>query len=99
MQYLVMFTGKQKFEVEGLPADHAEQRVAEMVQGQVLYAQGDIRQSWAIDAKPEGAVCIFEAQSLEHLQGMIDSLPFVKSDYVDHRVIPLKADPAYTQGI
>ncbi|WP_375496607.1 hypothetical protein [uncultured Nostoc sp.] len=104
MQYLVILTTKKKFETEGMPADFKEEHVKELVQGQVLYAQGLLRQSWELDleqlgSKQHGAACIFEADSTQHLQGMIDSFPNVKTDYVDYQVFPLKPDPAYTQNI
>lgn len=96
-QYLVIFTTKKKFETEGMPADFKERHQEQLVQGQVLYAQGVLRQSWELDSKQRGAVCIFEADSPEHLQGMIDSFPNVPIGYVDYQAFPLKPDPAYTQ--
>ena len=85
MQYLVIFTTKKKFETEGLPADFKEEHAKELAQGQVLFKQGLLRQSWELDleqmgAKGHGAVCIFEANSLQDLQGMVDSFPNVKTD-------------------
>lgn len=97
MQYLVIFRTKQKFETDGMPADFKERHLEELAQGQVLYAQGKLRQSWELDMKPHGAACLFEAESPEHLQPMIDSFPHVKNDYVDYQVFALKPDPAYTQ--
>lgn len=97
MQYLVIFTTKQKFETDGMPADFKERQLEELAQGQALYAQGALRQSWELDMKPHGAVCLFEAESREHLQPMIDSFPHVKNGYADYQVWPLKPDPAYTQ--
>lgn len=104
MQYLVIFTTQRKFETEGMPADFKEEHVKELVQGQVLYAQGLLRQSWELDleqldSKQHGAACIFEADSTRHLQGMIDSFPNVQTNYVDYQVFPLKPDPAYTQTV
>lgn len=98
MQTLVIFTLKQKFQTEGKPADFKARHLEEMVQGQLLYAQGKLRQSWELDMKPDGAACIFEADSPEDLQEMIDSLPHVKNDYVDHQIFPLKPDSAYTRN-
>lgn len=95
MQYLVIFTTKQKFETEGMPADFEERHLEELAQGRVLYAQGDLRQSWELDMNPHGAAMIFEAESPEQLQGMIDSFPHIKNDYADYQVFPLKPDPAY----
>ena len=104
MQYLVILTTKKKFETEGLPADFKEEHVKELVQGQVLYKEGLLRQSWELDleqmgSKGHGAVCVFEADSLEDLQGMVDSFPNVKTDSVDFQIFPMKPDPAYTQGV
>lgn len=97
MQYLVIFTTKQKFETEGMPADFKERQFEELAQGQALYAQGALRQSWELDMKPHGAACLFEASSPEHLQEMIDSFPHVKNGYADYQTFPLRPDPAYTQ--
>lgn len=104
MQYLVIYTTKKKFETEGMPADFKEEHVKELVQGQVLYKKGQLRQSWELDleqvgSKQHGAVCLFEADSLQDLRTIAESFPNVQTDYVDYQVFPLKPDPAYTQGI
>ncbi|MEH2399001.1 hypothetical protein [Nostoc sp.] len=37
-------------------------------QAQDFYAQGCLRQEWALDTKNKGAVVLFEAKSQNHLQ-------------------------------
>ena len=44
-------------------------------------------------------MCVFEADSPDHLRGMVESFPGVKVGYVDYQTFPLKPDGAYTQGI
>lgn len=96
MQYLVVFQTKQTFVDDGPPADFTEAHAAEQAQGRALYGSADLRQSWEIDDVRPGAVCLFEAQSREDLQQMLDTFALVQKDYVDLLVIKLKPDTAYT---
>lgn len=95
MQYLVIFTPKQKFEAAGMPSDFMRMKLEEQAQAQVLYAEGGLRQVWALDTKSKGAAVLFEAGSSTHLQEMIDSFPLIKVDYADYQVFPLAPYPAF----
>ena len=95
MQYLVVFMPKKKFATEGVPADFMEQELKEQAQARVLYAEGGLRQVWALDTKEKGAVVLFEAASPDHLQRMIESFPLIKVDYADYQVLPIAPYPAF----
>jgi len=47
MQFLVIFTAEERFEPTDCPPVPRREHVKELVQGQVLYAQGLLRQSWS----------------------------------------------------
>jgi len=95
MQYLVIFTPKEQFGTDGMPADFAETELKEQAQVRVLYAGGGARQVWALETKTRGGLILFEAESPAHLQEMIDSFPLIKADYADYRVLPLAPHAAF----
>lgn len=97
MQYLVIFTPKQKFETDGIPSDFQKQELEEQAQAQVLYAEGCLRQVWALDTKTRGAAVIFESESPEHLQKAINSFPLIQVDYADYQILPLAPYPAFAK--
>ena len=97
MQYLVIFTPKQKFETAGMPSDFWKLEHEEQGQAQDFYAKGCLRQVWALDTKNKGAVVLFEAESQNHLQKIIDRFPLVKVDYVDYQIFPLAPDSAFAK--
>lgn len=95
MQYLVIFTPKKQFETEGVPADFMEQEQQEQANVRVLYAGGGLRQVWAQVPKTRGGVILFEAESPQQLQEMIDSFPLIKSNYADSQIVPLQPHAAF----
>ncbi len=95
MQFLVVFTPNKKFEAEGMPVDFMEVELQEQAQVRVLYSGGGLRQVWALDTKTSGGVVLFEAESPEHLQEMIDSFPLVKIDYAKYQIFPLAPHAAF----
>lgn len=95
MQYLVIFTPNKKFEAEGPPADFAEVELRERAQARALYALGGARQVWAQVPRSDGAVVLFEADSPDHLQQMIDSFPLLQVGYATPRVIALQPHAAF----
>lgn len=97
MQYLVIFTPNPKFETDGIPPDFQQRELKDQAQVQVLYAEGGLRQAWALNTKTHGAAILFEAESPEHLQKMIDSFPLIKVDYSNPQVLPLMPYPAFTK--
>lgn len=95
MQYLVIFTPKQKFQSEGMPADFPQRELEEQAQTRVLYAAGGLREVWAIQPKGHGAVVLFEADSPAHLQELINTFPLIKIDYADYQILDLAPHPAF----
>ena len=61
----------------------------------MLYKRGGLRQVWAIDTKDRGATVLFEAESRDDLQCMIDTLPLVQVDYAEYQIYPLAPYPAF----
>lgn len=95
MQYLVIFQPKQKFQTEGAPDDFAKREQEEEEQAQDLYMGCGLRQVWALDTKTRGAACLFEAESPDALQKMIDSFTLIKVDYADYEIYPLAPYPGF----
>jgi len=95
MQYLVIFTPKKQFATEGLPSDFMEKEQQEQAQVRELYAGGGLRQVWAQVPRTNGGVVLFEAESPEHLQGMIHSFPLIKANYADPQIVPLQQHAAF----
>lgn len=97
MQYLVIFTPNEPVDPSAMPPQAAAAHREELARGRVLYSLGGLRQSWEIDTERHGAVCLFEADSVEQAQAMADSFPQVAAGAVETEMIPLKPDPAYFQ--
>ncbi|MEH2335106.1 muconolactone Delta-isomerase family protein [Nostoc sp. UHCC 0926] len=95
MQYLVIFTPKQKFASPEMPSDFPQLLLEEEARAKDLYMEGLLRQSWVLGARDRGAAVLFEAESPERLQEIIDSFPLIKADYSDTQVFPLAPDPAF----
>ncbi len=97
MQFIVVMQPKDKFRIEGPPADFAQVEQAEQVQAKALYKSGGIRQIWALKTAGKGAVGLFEAASEEELQSMVASFPMIQREYADHQVFPLGPFEAFTE--
>ena len=95
MQYFVVFTPKQKFAADGMPADFSQVESEEQAKARVLYGEGCLRQAWSLQPKGRGAAVLFEAESTEHLERMIRTFPLIKADYADHQVWQLAPHPAF----
>ena len=93
MQYLVIFTPKKRFAVEGMPSDFTDKEEQEQVRE--LYAGGGLRQVWAQVPRTHGGVVLFEAKSDQDLQTMINSFPLVKASYADPQIVPLQQHAAF----
>ena len=97
MEYLVIFNPKAP-PAPGDPSPEAAAALrAEQAPGRVLYGQGGLRQSWEIDTERRGAVCLFEADSVDHVRQMVESFPQVASGAVETQTVPLKPDGAYVE--
>lgn len=96
MQFFVIFTPKQAFQAQGMPADFPGVERQEQAQTRVLYSDGSLRQVWALEPKGRGAAVLFEARSPEHLQQVINTFPLIKADYADAMVFQLAPHPAFT---
>ena len=97
MQYLVVFTPKQKFGSAEMPSDFPQLLLKEEARAKDLYMEGLLRQSWVLGKRDHGAAVLFEAESSEHLQEIIDSFPLIKANYSDAQVFPLTPDPAFAE--
>ena len=95
MQYLVIFTPKQKFHTEGVPSDFMDKEKKEQEQVRELYAGGGLRQVWAKVPRTKGGVVLFEADSPDDLNDMIRSFPLIKADYADPEIVPLQQHAAF----
>lgn len=96
MQYLVVVQMKQQF-VDTPPSDLSEVLANEKAQGRALYGSGDLRQSWKIESDRPGVVCLYEAESPERLQALLDTYEMIKKGYTDVLSIKLKPDSAYVE--
>jgi len=95
MQYLVIFTPKERFATEGMPSDFMDKEKQEQAQVRELYASGGLRQVWAQVPRTLGGVVLFEAESSHDLEKMINSFPLVKADYADPKIVPLQQHAAF----
>ncbi len=95
MQFLVVFTPKQRFATDGLPSDFPELELQEQAQTRVLYSEESLRQVWALAPKGRGGVVLFEAESPERLEQIIHTFPLIKVDYADYQVWSLAPYPAF----
>lgn len=96
MQYLVVVQTKQEL-MDNPPPDLAEVLAVEQAQGRALYSSGDLRQSWEIDDGRPGVVCLYEAESAQQLQGVLDTYLMIEKGYAEVLVIKLKPDSAYVE--
>ena len=97
MQYFVVFTPKKRFEITGTPPDFAKLLPLEETRAKELYAEGSLRQSWVLGKRDKGAACLFEADSPQHLQAIIDSFPLIQVSYSDYEIFPLAPDPVFAR--
>ncbi|MBW4629150.1 MAG: hypothetical protein KME49_27490 [Brasilonema octagenarum HA4186-MV1] len=97
MQYLVIFTPKQKIGSAEMPSDFPQLLRGEEARAKDLYMEGLLRQSWVLGERDHGAAVLFEAESPEHLQEIIASFPLIKADYSNTQVFPLAPDPALAE--
>ncbi|GAA6623598.1 muconolactone Delta-isomerase family protein [Scytonema sp. NUACC26] len=97
MQYLVIFTPKQKFGTSEMPSDFPQLLLEEEARAKDLYMEGLLRQSWVLGKRDRGAAVLFEAESPKHIQEIIDSFPLIEADYSNTQIFPLAPDPAFAQ--
>ncbi len=95
VQYLVIFSPKKTFATTGMPSDFSDKEQQEQAQVRVLYANGGLRQVWAQVPRTHGGVVLFEADSSEQLQNMIDSFPLIKANYADAQIVPLQQHASF----
>ena len=93
MQFLAVLKGRSDRFTE---ADFAAHRSQERAQARTLYAQGFIRQIWH-RGDGGGACIVFEADSEEHVNALLNTLPFVKAGMLDVMIVPLKPYSGFFQ--
>ncbi len=91
MQFFVIFTPKQAFQTQGMPADFPDVERQEQAQTWVLYGDGSLRQVWALEPKGRGAAALLDARSPEHLQQVISTLPADKGGLRRREGVPARA--------
>ena len=95
MQFLVIFTPKERFASEGMPSDFMDKEQQEQAQVRVLYGGGVLRQVWAQVPRTRGGVVLFEAESSNHLQEMVNTFPLINANYADPQIVPLQQHAAF----
>ena len=95
MQFLVIFTNKPEFATDGPPAGFAERMAEDAARLRVLYAEGSLRQVWALDRPEHGGAALLEADSADHARDLLATVPLVKIDYNDYELFPLAPYPGF----
>ena len=95
MQFLVIFNNKPEFATDGPPADFAERMAEDAARLKVLYAEGAVRQVWALDRAEHGGAALLEADSVDHARDLLATVPLVKIDYNDYELFPLAPYPGF----
>ncbi len=67
---------------------------AEFARSRQYYEAGYLRNIWVI-SEHRGAVCMFEADSLDALKGLIAAYPLEREGYVEHEIYPLEPYPGF----
>lgn len=96
MQFLVVVQTKQAL-VDDPPSDLEDVLAVEQAQGRALYGSGDLRQSWEVADDRPGVVCLYEAESRERLEGLLETYLMIQRGYADVLVVALKPDSAYVE--
>ena len=95
MQFFVIFNNKPEFAVDGPPPDFAERMADDAERLKELYAEGTLRQVWALDRAEHGGAALLEADSAEHAHDLLATVPLVKIDYNDYDLFPLIPYPGF----
>ncbi|RBO90957.1 muconolactone Delta-isomerase family protein [Pseudochrobactrum asaccharolyticum] len=88
MQFMVLGRPTDKFQ-KTEPKEIALALKAEFAQSQEYYAAAQLRNIWLI-SEHRGAMCLFEANSLEALKELIAGYPLERDGYVKHEIFPLE---------
>jgi len=83
MQFLVIGKPQQTFLGSNPPTDLKEALEGELAKSREYYGAGHLRSIWLI-AGHKGAAALFEAESIEAIQKLVDDFPMVKKGYVKH---------------
>ena len=98
MQFLVIGKPQQAFLGSNPPTDLKEALEGELAKSREYYGAGHLRNIWLI-AGHKGAAALFEAESQEAVQKLIDDLPMVKKEYVKHEIFPLEPYVGFQKSI
>lgn len=93
MQFIVVTRPKAEFLPDNMPSDFVELLRKEEAHSRELYHQGVLRQSWSIAIEGTGAICLFEAGSLEEMKRIWEGFPLIKAGYGDWEILPIAPDP------
>ncbi len=89
MQFFVVARPKADLAADELLPDYKALLHIEQEKARACYVDETLRQIWHCADAP-GVAGIFEVQSDEHLQEILNTFPLVAADYLDLLIIPLK---------
>jgi muconolactone delta-isomerase len=92
MQFLVIGKPQQQPADSGPSQEMKRLSVEEFARTREYYAKGLLRNIWRLEGQ-RGAVCLFEADSMEHLQELVAEYPLVRLGFVHPEIFTLAPYP------
>ena len=92
MQFLVFAKPEQKLMDNASSEEFKQLRVEESAKTHEHYSQGSLRNIWLL-SEHKGAVCLFEADSLEQVNELVSGYPFVTHGYLRTEIFALAPYP------
>jgi muconolactone delta-isomerase len=94
MQFLVFGKPEQQSADNGPSEEMKRFSVEEFAKTREYYSKGLLRNIWRLEGQ-RGAICLFEADSIEHLQELVAEYPFVKLGFVHPEIFTLAPYPGF----
>jgi muconolactone delta-isomerase len=92
MQFLVLGKPQQKLMDNGSSEEVKRLRVEESEKTREYYSKGLLRNIWLL-GDHKGVICLFEADSIEHLNELVAEYPFIKHGYIRPETFTLAPYP------